>query len=289
MHLSNDSAGYLAGVRENPGPGGVIRSDSCTWDQLCVAEPVGREARDALDLKPGWSRLWSATWKVGAAEVVSPVRDMHAAPIGAARPVRRFSFTPAQRHRPGLAYQVGTGGLHGFESHKESMTLLALDFGGAEHVLSQPFTLRYGAKGRSRTHVPDILAATPEGMWLIDVRPAAQIKEEDRVAFAAAAEAALACGWRYAVVAGWPPQTVATLEAISAQRRELVDHFGLEPQLLAAAHAGRMTFGELVDTTGLPAVARAHAVHLLWNRRLGVDLAAPLTDSSSVWAGGAGR
>jgi hypothetical protein len=36
-------------------------------------------------------------------------------------------------------------------------------------------------------------------------------------------------------------------------------------------------------------MARAQALHLLWTRRLGVDLAEPLTDQSMVHAGRGGR
>ncbi|MFL4909482.1 hypothetical protein ACJ6WF_41455 [Streptomyces sp. MMS24-I2-30] len=40
-----------------------------------------------------------------------------------------------------------------------------------------------------------------------------------------------------------------------------------------------------MDRTSLPVVARAHATHLLWHRRLAVDLGRPLGDSSLVWLG----
>jgi hypothetical protein len=30
-------------------------------------------------------------------------------------------------------------------------------------------------------------------------------------------------------------------------------------------------------------VARAHALHLIWHRRLGIDLAGPLTGQTMVW------
>ena len=52
---------------------------------------------------------------------------------------------------------------------------------------------------------------------------------------------------------------------------------------------GPAAFGDLVAATPLPAVARAHALHLLWRRRLGTDLSRPLGDGSPVWlAGGNG-
>ncbi|MFD4661551.1 hypothetical protein ACFWP2_38760 [Kitasatospora sp. NPDC058444] len=42
-----------------------------------------------------------------------------------------------------------------------------------------------------------------------------------------------------------------------------------------------------MGSTQRPALARVEAVHLLWHRRLGVDLGEPLQDRSPVWAGSA--
>jgi len=119
--------------------------------------------------------------------------------------------------------------------------------------------------------------------WLFDVRPAELVEEEDATCFAAAAEAALEAGWRYSVVAGWRPHVLAAVDAMSAQRRDLDDRLGLQDCLLRAVSAGPAAFGDLVAATPLPAVARAHALHLLWRRRLGVDLSRPLGDTSLVW------
>jgi hypothetical protein len=104
-----------------------------------------------------------------------------------------------------------------------------------------------------------------------------------RRCFAAAAEAALEAGWQYLVVAGWRPHVLAAVDAMSAQRRDLDDQLGLQDCLLRAVSAGPAAFGDLVAATPLPAVARAHALHLLWRRRLGVDLSRPLGDTSLVW------
>ena len=124
--------------------------------------------------------------------------------------------------------------------------------------------------------------------WLLDVRPAGLVKDEDAVRFAAAAEAVLEAGWRYSVVAGWRPHVLSVLDVLSAQRRDLEDVLGLEGERLQAVADGPATLGGMVTATRLPAVARAHALHLLWRRRLGTDLARPLGDGSLVWlAGGA--
>ena len=215
-----------------------------------------------------------------------PVRDLAAMPLRGARPVRRFSWRTSQRHRPGLQYMVSTGRHHGFESHAEQQLLLALDFArDLEDVLSQPFRLDFTAADGPGQHTPDFLAVTRDGVWLIDVRPGERIEEEDRIRFAAAAEVALSCGWRYAVAAGWLPNVQATLDTISAQRRPLTDPLGLQDVLLTAAGNGPVRFGELVEHGGMPAAARAQALHLIWERRLGIDLAVPLGDGSLVHAG----
>jgi hypothetical protein len=181
---------------------------------------------------------------------------------------------------------VSTGRLHGFESLEERSLLLALDFAGSvEEILPQPFRLRFetGA-GDFREHVPDFLAVLGDGSrWLFDVRPAELVEEKDAACFAAAAEAALEAGWRYSVVAGWRPHVLTGLDALSAQRRDLDDRLGLQDCLLEAASAGPAAFGDLVSAAPLPSVARAHALHLLWRRRLGFDLSCPLGDSSLVW------
>ena len=184
---------------------------------------------------------------------------------------------------------VCTGRHHGFESIAEQRLLLAVDFAGrAVDVLSQPLRLRFGTVTGWREHIPDFLVMTVGGALLVDVRPGERIGEGDRTAFAAAREAALSAGWRYLVVAGWRPGVQASLDTLSAQRRPLADRMGLQPELLTALADGPLRFGDLVAATRLPAVARAHALHLIWQRRLGIDLAAPLNDSTHVWASAVG-
>jgi hypothetical protein len=263
----------------------LVGSDRCGLDDLFL--DYGTEAeRCCLDLGPGWSRRWTGTWRTSDGDLACAVRDLREVPVAGCVPVRRFTWRQRQRHRPGLQFMVSTGRLHGFESLEERSLLLALDFtGSAEEVLSQPFRLKFDtAGGETREHVPDFLAVFRDGSrWLLDVRPAGLVKDEDAVRFAAAAEAALEAGWRYSVVAGWRPHVLSVLDALSAQRRELEDRLGLEGELLRAVAEGPAEFGDLVAATRLPAVARAHALHLLWRRRLGTELARPLGDRSPVW------
>jgi hypothetical protein len=264
-----------------------LASDRCGWEELLAPgfdDLAGAGA--SLLLGQGWAREWTTRWRYEGEPVICPVRDLAAMPLRGARPVRRFSWRTSQRHRPGLQYMVSTGRHHGFESHAEQQLLLALDFAGnLEDVLSQPFRLDFTAADGPGQHTPDFLALGRDDVWLIDVRPGERIEEEDRIRFAAAAEVALWCGWRYAVAAGWRPHVQATLDTISAQRRPLTDPLGLQDVLLTAAGDGPVRFGELVEHGGVPAAARAQALHLIWERRLGIDLTVPLGDGSLIHAG----
>jgi hypothetical protein len=177
--------------------------------------------------------------------------------------------------------------LHGFESIAEQKLLLAWDFiGDLVDLVSQPMRLRFTTASGSAEHIPDFLALTRSGTWLVDVRPADRIGDEDRIKFAASAEVALACGWQYLVVTAWRPQVLAVLEGLSAQRRPLKDPLDIQDELLDAAAHGPQSFGRLVAATSYPAIGRAHALHLLWCRRLGIDLGQPLNDKTLVWASG---
>ncbi len=263
---------------------GGIWSHSCGWEELRLPDAADDEFTTAeLSCGSGWTSRWTACWRLSGAEVTCAVRDLASMPMAGAEPVRRFAWQARQRHRPGLQFLVSTGRHHGFESIQEQRLLLALDFAGElVGVLSQPFRLRFQARSGWRDHVPDFLVWSRRGTWLVNVKRPGGIGERDRVCFAAAGEAALTAGWRHVVVTGWRPNVMGVLDALSAQRRTLDDRLGLQGELLAAATAGPRPFGKLVAVTSLPVVARAHALHLLWHRRLSVDLAQPLTDQSRV-------
>lgn len=100
--------------------------------------------------------------------------------------------------------------------------------------------------------------------------------------FAAAAEAALSAGWRYGVVVGWRQHVRTNTDALSAERCPLPDVLRIQGQLQEAATQGPLPYGELGERCCLPAIGRAHAIHLLWNRRLGMDLSVPFGNASLV-------
>ncbi|MFE7815012.1 TnsA-like heteromeric transposase endonuclease subunit [Streptomyces sp. NPDC057433] len=254
-----------------------------------LAPPYGSldEPRRRLVMRDTWASRWTAAWQVNGSKVVWPVRDLSSVPVLSSKPVRGFIWRTKQRHRPGLEFLVSTGRMHGFESLEERAALLALDFMTVIEVLPQPFVLSFEHVDGHAGHTPDFLAMMGDGgHWLLDIRPAGLIGEMDAVKFAASREVAAACGWRYSVITGWRPHVLSGLDALSAQRRPLTDQLSCQSALLAAVTDGPVAFGELVQATRVPAVGRAHALHLLWHRRLGFDLGRPLDDSSLVWPAG---
>ncbi|WP_457492457.1 hypothetical protein [Streptomyces sp. P5_D11] len=127
-----------------------------------------------------------------------PVRDMASVPVLSSRMIRGFTWRADQGNRPGLQFMVSTGRLHGFESLEEQQLLLALDYFGVPEVLPQPFHLDFECSEGEKWHVPDFLAVMSDRrLWLFDVRPEILIEGEDSVKFAATAQSASACGWRY--------------------------------------------------------------------------------------------
>jgi hypothetical protein len=256
-----------------------VWSGTCTIVELATSLPLN-------DVEPSapadWARRWTMSWHTPDGIVSGPVQHLGVIPLHLMQPVRRFSWATGQRHRPGLQFMVSTGRHHGFESLAEQRLLLALDFAGQVRLLlGQPFRLRFTIGAQVCSHVPDMLAVTTAGTWLFDVRPAERLRPKDKAGFAATARIADELGCRYLVVTGWRPQVLAGVEAFSAQRRPLRDQLGVQQELLRAA-AAPQSFGELAAASSLPAVARAHLLHLLWHRRLEVDLCEPIGDATLV-------
>ncbi len=122
---------------------------------------------------------------------------------------------------------VSTGRLHGFESLKERLLLLALDFLRVRDVLSQPFELGFETVHGHERHTPDYLAVMPDGgIWLFDVHPAALIKDADAAEFAGV---------------GLRPHVHSVLDALSSGRRPMKDMLGLQPELLVLAQPNQPT------------------------------------------------
>ena len=132
-----------------------MASDGCGLTDLAEMCAVAADGRRALVLTAGWSSRWVTTWKVAGRDVTCPVADMGGFPVPGCGPVRHFTWSTSQGHRPGLQSMTATGRLHGFESHAEQQLLLALDFLGVREVISQPHRMRFeSASGPRNWPVP---------------------------------------------------------------------------------------------------------------------------------------
>ncbi|KUN81462.1 hypothetical protein AQJ64_23495 [Streptomyces griseoruber] len=252
-------------------------------EDLALLHSEFADYSQALELDEAWPVRWTTTWKFGQTSITSPVSDLDKVDLRRSVPVRRFTWRMDQFHRPGLEYLMATDRHHGFESHEEERLLLVADFAaGLVEALCQPFRLRFLSGGKTIRHIPDFLLVTESGLFLIDVRPADRIKPEDALKFAAAAETALVAGWQYGVVAGWREYVWTNVDALSAERRPLPDVLGIQDELRKVVAQGPLPFGELVEHCRIPAIGRAHAIHLLWHRHLGLDLSGPFGDASLV-------
>ncbi|GGY73874.1 hypothetical protein GCM10010342_72050 [Streptomyces anulatus] len=282
MHMRDFGPSSVRRVLE--GPQRDTWSDSCRLEDLAFLHRGFTEYAHQLDLDERWAERWTMRWKFGPdAAATYSVRDLNEVDVSRTVPVRRFTWRTDQHHRPGLEYMVSTRRHHGFESFEEECLLLVADFAaGLREALSQPFRLRFYAGGKRVDHTPDYLLLTDSGPFVIDVRPAGRIRPEDELKFAATFEAALTAGRRYGVVIGWRRHVWETVDAFSAERRPLTNVLDTQDQLCAAVSQGPLLLGHLVERCSIPAVARAHALHLLWRRELGADLFAPFGDASLI-------
>lgn len=279
--LHEGVSGFLGQGTAGPSPDHIaLWSHGCSWTDLLV--PISLESGAAgLGCGDGWPARWRVEWRSGRESRSCSVQEMTLAPMVSVDPIRGFSWSRGQRHRPGLFYMVTTGRHHGTESTQEARLLMMLDFAGEVlDVVSQPLKLVFDAADGQRSHTPDYLAVTRSGVWLIDVRPESLIKAGDLEKFAASLEVSLALGWHYTVAARWREHVPAAVDAFSSQRRALPDPLGLRPALLDLVGGGPVSFGEAAAASGCEPVARAQLLHLLWHRRLGVDLTEPLGDRS---------
>jgi len=261
-----------------------LPSATAAWDDLVMLDSTAREREFLPPQTTASVRAMTVTTRQGDRAVTVGVTVRGDELFDSADPWRHMSWRTGQRNRPGLEYLVSTGRHHAYESQQERRLLQILDFDGrVVDALSQPLLLKFHDGLRQREHTPDLLCRLVDGQTLLlNVKPPTRIEDVHRTAFAACDLLAAARGWRHEVVTGWVEPARSTVEALSARRRPHTDTFGLVPEIEAALADGPLAFGDLVERTRVPAVARAVAVGMLWQRRLSIDLGAPLGDRSLV-------
>jgi hypothetical protein len=204
-----------------------------------------------------------------------------------ALPAREIPSYHGQRHFPGLWWLATTGRHVGYESWLERDHLVALDFDRlVTGVSSHPFTLSWRQDGQAVSHTPDYFARLADGSAVvIDVRPAARVRQRDRMKFdATAAACAQVEGWSFRLVHEIEPVLAANVRWLSGYRHPRYWDPGLGPLLRQAFAAGAGLLdgvcGVADPIRGLPAL-----FHLLWRGDLAADLRVPLGDGTWVTCG----
>ncbi|ORA21256.1 TnsA-like heteromeric transposase endonuclease subunit [Mycobacterium aquaticum] len=201
-------------------------------------------------------------------------------------PVRGFPSYRGQRSFPGLWWFATTQSHVGHESWLERDQLMALDADpDVVGVVSQPFWF-YWADGIR--HVPDYFARRRDGSVLIvDVRADDRISPGDRQKFDRSAAVCESVGWEYRRVGVLDSVLRANLRWLSGYRHPRVLRPALAGDLLEVFVRARPLMSGVV-AVGAPPVVLPVLFHLLWHRRLEVDLAAALLSDDTVVGSGSG-
>jgi hypothetical protein len=202
------------------------------------------------------------------------------------RAVRSFPSYRGQRNFPGWYWSATQGCRIGFESWVERDHLVALDFDSSVvGIVSQPFWLLWpGEKGKPRRHAPDFLVLVEGGgVLVLDSRPVERIEPADREAFEVTERACGLLGWRYAVWDRLDGVVVANLRWLAGYRHPRC----FDEQV--AARLGEVftrprSLMEGAELAGDPLGTLPVLYHLLWTRRLLIDLALVLSDRTVVRA-----
>jgi hypothetical protein len=133
--------------------------------------------------------------------------------------------------------------------------------------------------------VPDILAATRDGITIIDVSLAARLSAKPSLVAAceASAAAVASLGWSYTLVVGEEIDQILikNLRWLMTCRREPWNLDAYADEVLDAADGA--TLAALTAAVGDPMDVRPVVFHLLWHQKLTANLRAPLSDDTPLF------
>lgn len=210
-------------------------------------------------------------------------------------PVRRFSWSKAQRHWPGWWWSATTGQHVGFESWLERDHVLLLDFQpDVVGFASQPFWFRWRDADRDRRHAPDFFARLADGTGVVvDVRADDRIEPSDAEAFDAMKDACTEMGWQFRRVGVPDPVFVTNVRWLSRYRHPRCGGRGAVIDRLLEVFTQPMPLFDGAAEVGDRLAVLPALYHLMWRQELVADLAAarlcPSTLVRRATAGGGDR
>jgi hypothetical protein len=207
------------------------------------------------------------------------LRDATAVFLESAVPWRTFRWYRGQPHYSGHYWSVTESGHVIYESRLELARLLYADFDRAvEHIIAQPFLLRFEPCGHHHRHVPDYLLFTSSGLVVVDVKPAVRLDDPQVAATLTwVRRVAEDVGWQYEVFTEPPPTELANVRFLAGyRRREGISAEALTD--LRSRDLDGVAVGQAVrDGHGPAPLVRAALLHMLWRQELNVDLGQPLS------------
>lgn len=227
----------------------------------------------------------------GVVQDVPLFPEAESVPLERATPIREFFSWPGKRNYEGL-YWSSTNRRHvDFESLLEREYLLVAD--AADDIVAiaaQPLAMLWPrSTSGHRNHVPDFFVRLVSGDGrLVDVRSSERV-EENAEQFALTRSVCDQVGWQYEVFTGLAPEVSANLRWLAGYRHDRSAPHPDMVEVILGCFGAPIPFGEALSRvqsqSGLSAeIAAANLLHLIWSRRLNVDLHRPLTNASEVWA-----
>lgn len=196
---------------------------------------------------------------------------------------RKPKSYPRQRNYFGLYYfsQIGHHIWH--ESLNEANMFMLLDHTESiDGFASQPMEMVF-ADGRR--HVPDAIALHSSMEQVVyDIKPASRITSRVIEQFAKTQAVCDRVGWRYVVLPGLPDQTLRNLTWFGQFRHPAFSPGQEAVDEILAALSEPVPFGEAAARLGQGSLpyGRATLAHLLWCRKVRVDMSRPIDDNSLV-------
>ncbi|KAA0959985.1 TnsA-like heteromeric transposase endonuclease subunit [Microbacterium sp. ANT_H45B] len=205
--------------------------------------------------------------------------DCDDVPFERGDPVRSFPSWRLKRHYDGYHWMGVLGASIGFESLTERGCLIELDrTPGVIAVASQPMWIQWVTPGGLREHYPDYFVRLEDGQAvLMDVKPAAQIKDDVRKQFDMTAVFAAERGWRYVVYDAESKIREANLRFLAPFR----DSASTEE--LPKLPEDGLPLSDVAVLLGIGSEGYARCYAHLWSGLLEANLEQPLSIRTIVW------
>lgn len=205
--------------------------------------------------------------------------DCDDVPFERGDPVRSFPSWRLKRHYDGYHWMGVLGASIGFESLTERSCLIELDrTPGVIAVASQPMWIRWVTPDGLREHYPDYFVRLEDGQAvLMDVKPAAQIKDDVRRQFDMTAVFAAERGWRYVVYDAESKTREANLRFLAPFR----DSASTEE--LPKLPDDGLPLSDVAALLGVGSEGYARCYAHLWSGLLEANLEQPLSIRTIVW------